>query len=144
MKIPTQQSFLKASRTVECCLRRIHALPVSIRNLNTSRHSRPEAILAGFLVPSLHFQKKLFATFPDSPLFHKPFEARDAVTHRRRPFSTSRILRAAVVMANPRKDDDGNEMVIDITPRASKVHLPPVSILLQTTSILTIPPPAPP
>ncbi|KAL8699580.1 MAG: hypothetical protein Q9201_005927 [Fulgogasparrea decipioides] len=37
----------------------------------------------------------------------------------RRPFSASAIASAAVVTANPRKDEDGKEMLIDITDRAS-------------------------
>lgn len=40
-----------------------------------------------------------------------------------RPFSTSPPRRAAVL--NPRKDEDGNEMIVGITPRAAHVSLFP-------------------
>ncbi|KAL8828391.1 MAG: hypothetical protein Q9170_006622 [Blastenia crenularia] len=36
-----------------------------------------------------------------------------------RPFTTSKRLLAAIIAANPRKDESGNEMLIDITERAS-------------------------
>lgn len=37
-----------------------------------------------------------------------------------RSFSTSRVACSRAVV-NPRKDDDGNDMLVDITPRASNV-----------------------
>lgn len=36
-------------------------------------------------------------------------------------FATSGIRRAAILM-NPRKDEDGNDMTIEVTPRAAKVR----------------------
>ena len=47
---------------------------------------------------------------------------------------TASALRAATAIYNPRKDDDGNDMTIEITPRAANVSFRPESTyLLQTT-----------
>ena len=38
-----------------------------------------------------------------------------------RMFSNSAPIRATIILQNPRVDDDGNEMIIEISDRAAKV-----------------------
>ena len=75
-----------------------------------------------FLLPA--FSRGLSAASTSSHV-HRPCQSRvpSRVTHvqHHRNISTSPAMRAVVVTANPRKDVDGNEMLIDITTRAANV-----------------------
>lgn len=75
-----------------------------------------------FLLPA--FSRGLPAASPSSNV-HRPCQpcVPSRVTHveHHRSISTSPAIRAVVVTANPRKDVDGNEMLIDITTRAANV-----------------------
>ena len=57
------------------------------------------------------------------PRRRRPFLSPASPGHslQRRMFSVSLAAKAAVIVSNPRKDEDGNEMLIDITARAAKV-----------------------
>ena len=92
------------------------------RNIVPLRREAPEAILE-FLLPSFN-RRRHFSTSSTTPRY-KYLSASPKSLHSEstRHFSNTRSTLAAVVTANPRKDDDGNEMLIDITPRAANVNL---------------------
>lgn len=92
----------------------------------TSTASRPSGPLE-FLVPRSTAQ---------NPTLQRPLSSAENILLRRgcftrlgcttsgasRSFSVSAIQRATVCVENPVKDEDGKEMVLEITPRAAKVR----------------------
>lgn len=90
------------------------------RYLSTSQHSYT-FVLDFFLLSSV--TKKHHTSTVFHP-YNFPFQfaqARPDHLLQRRMLSTSPTAKAAVVTTNPRKDEDGNEMLIDITARAANV-----------------------
>jgi len=63
------------------------------------------------------------------PFLRRPHTAANPASHPpstaiapRRLFSTSPRPRQTEVVLNPRKDDDGNDLTLEITPRAANVR----------------------
>ena len=89
--------------------------------LSTSYYST-HASIPDFLLPA--FSRGDSAALPSlhiHPTFQRHVPTRFGHTKHRRSLSTSPATRAVVVTANPRKDVDGNEMLVDITTRAANV-----------------------
>lgn len=90
------------------------------RHLSTVRHSCTS--IPEYLLP-LSLTEKHPSSTVSHPYIHYPQSALANPRHplQRRLFSASPSAKVAVVSANPRKDEDGNEMLIDITARAANV-----------------------
>lgn len=91
----------------------------SCRSLHTSGHQRWTAtphqpLFLDFLMPP---QARRAPEYPSQLSREQPASAKTQC----RRISTSSPRQATIVAANPRKDDEGNDMVVDITPRASNV-----------------------
>ena len=83
----------------------------SYRSFSTSNTQAQQPLFLDFLAPSWQSAKSPSSTLRSLQNKSVP------ITHRRALSTTS--PRHAIAVTNPRKDDDGNTMTINITPRAS-------------------------
>jgi hypothetical protein len=79
---------------------------------------QPSSPLLEFLLPGVPSKK-----IPHG--FNKPTITKLHITGRR-SFTTCSARRQTSAVYNPRKDEDGNDMTVEITPRASNVNIPTV------------------
>ena len=134
--------------TIGPCLRNASRASVRLANNHGPRLEAKNLVdnglqrLPSFLLPAFSQQRgfsvSAVAKLPPPSKTSSVFVAQRSVP---RLFTTSSYRSAVVVTANPRKDDDGNDMLIDITPRASKVSprftSPHCSLLLFRAPLLT-------
>jgi len=93
-------------------------------------HSRGQPV-CDFLVPAFEAKRRSSTQVLSKSI--QPYmrdHALSSISHRphKRLFSASASARAAVVKSNPRKDEDGNDMLIDITSRAATVCSPSATL----------------
>lgn len=121
MQIIKHPFFLRPKSVRNATFQTVRYSPV--RYQSSLYHSRFHPLL-DFSIPAFK------ATRPSSTQVHSTFiqlHTRDrelgSITHlpQTRQFSASASAGAAVVKANPRKDEEGKDMLIDITSRAATV-----------------------
>lgn len=108
----TQLGRLSSSQTFQS---RIHL------QLSTYRHWAHEPLIVPYSLSSRARGSTCFRLYRRADWAHGSL-CSPSHHGQERHFSRSSAAKAAVVTANPRKDEDGNEMLIDITPRAASVR----------------------
>ena len=116
---PSQRCSLTASRRLQSFLTR---RPKSFKRSLIDLKLEP---VPDFFLPSFKHQRMLSTPSTIHRYNLSSAAARRLPVISGRHFSTTQPFRAVVVTANPRKDDDGNEMLIDITPGAANASLSP-------------------
>ena len=93
-----------------------------VRSSQAIRHDRSPAVLDFLLPSSVGVRQRALAHARSYDCGRRNLVAPTHSRHlQRRPCSSSQKKQAVVVAANPRKDENGNEMVVDITTRAATV-----------------------
>ncbi len=124
-----------AERQCACASPAKKTLVTASKFASTSYYSTHTSI-PDFLLPA--FSRGNPAASPSfyiHPAFQQHVATRLGNIEHRRSLSTSPTARAVVVTANPRKDIDGNEMLIDITTRAANVCGFPTFVYLRWPSL---------
>lgn len=117
---------MAASTPMQCLLRRVAKKPtfsrVSLRRSLTAYGSHlnkppPDFLLPAFPrgAPSVIYTSPRYSPLL-APLRSAPYDFQT------RQLSATSLAKGVVVSVNPRKDEDGNEMLIDITSRAATVR----------------------
>ncbi|MCJ1243192.1 hypothetical protein MMC30_000389 [Trapelia coarctata] len=110
---------VSSARTL-CIPERVFGILANRPYSKKSSQENAEAI-PSFLLPAFHQHNQAHRLSKGrKPLSQRSSRLTCLITAQERLFSTSPARPAAVVTANPRKDDDGNDMLVDITPRAAK------------------------
>jgi hypothetical protein len=108
---------MAASTLSRRCLQSSFPVPSAGAFLRVARRSRqvPSPIF-DFLAP-----REISTASFVGPTSHVRYRPSKPLKAARRLFSISSARRGTVAVYNPKKDDDGNDMHVEITPRASKV-----------------------
>ena len=120
MNKPMQRAYKASERVFKYRHDSLVKRPITRRNLADSRHQRA-ATIPEFLLPSFAPQRSIPRSSTSwTPAFQNQTCSSIPYQHGRQ-FSTTARQKSVVVAANPRKDDEGNDMLVDITPRAANV-----------------------
>ncbi|MCJ1351390.1 MAG: hypothetical protein MMC33_001374 [Icmadophila ericetorum] len=118
MTTALQQCLRIVLRREEQCLRSQSAQTVWRRRISTF-HSKRVGALPDLLLPAFSPSRPFIRSSAHHVSSKTSAKSRLLETPQLRHFSGSPSSRAVVVTTKSRQDDDGNDMIVDITPRAA-------------------------